>query len=114
MAGFVRQALSLGEEDGYVRVFVDESEWIMPTVRRLVGSWPSGYAAEIAAAIVRGARPPGFVTEPRRAIGPRTGGVALLVDVAVDAGDRRRALRVAEHVEVTRAEHLPQARREHA
>ena len=52
MAGYVRQALSLGEEDGYVRVFVDESEWIMPTVRRLVGSWPSGYAAEIAAAIV--------------------------------------------------------------
>ena len=52
MARYVRQALSLGEEDGYVRVFVDESEWIMPTVRRLVGSWPSGYAAEIAAAIV--------------------------------------------------------------
>ncbi len=52
MADYVRQALALGEEDGYVRVFVDEAEWIAPTVRRLVGTWPSGYAAEIAAAIV--------------------------------------------------------------
>ena len=52
MADYVHHALALGEEDGYVRVFVDEAEWIAPTVRRLVGSWPSGYAAEIAAAIV--------------------------------------------------------------
>jgi LuxR family maltose regulon positive regulatory protein len=48
----VRNALALGESDGYVRVFVDQSEWLQPLVRRLVGSWPSSYAAEIAAAIV--------------------------------------------------------------
>jgi DNA-binding CsgD family transcriptional regulator len=49
---FIAQALALAEPEGYVRIFVDESSWLAPYVRRLVGSWPSGFAAEIAAAIV--------------------------------------------------------------
>ena len=48
----VAQALTLAEPEGYVRIFVDEAPWLAPYVRRLVGSWPSGFAAEIAAAIV--------------------------------------------------------------
>jgi LuxR family maltose regulon positive regulatory protein len=48
----VSQALELAEPEGYVRIFVDESSWIGAYVRRLVGTWPSGFAAEIAAAIV--------------------------------------------------------------
>ena len=48
----VAQALALAEPDGYVRIFVDEAPWLAPYVRRLVGTWPTGFAAEIAAAIV--------------------------------------------------------------
>jgi len=47
----VRQALTLGEPDGYVRVFVDEATWLQPLVRNLVANWQSGFAAVIAAAI---------------------------------------------------------------
>jgi LuxR family maltose regulon positive regulatory protein len=49
---FVRRALALAEADNYVRIFVDEAGWLEPTIRRLVGRWPSSYAAEIAAAMV--------------------------------------------------------------
>jgi LuxR family maltose regulon positive regulatory protein len=48
----VAQALTLAESEGYVRIFVDEAPWLAAYVRRLVGAWPSGFAAEIAAAIV--------------------------------------------------------------
>ena len=39
----VSQALELAEPEGYVRIFVDESSWIGAYVRRLVGTWPSGF-----------------------------------------------------------------------
>jgi LuxR family transcriptional regulator, maltose regulon positive regulatory protein len=48
----VAQALTLAEPEGYVRIFVDEAPWLAAYVRRLVGAWPSGFAAAIAAAIV--------------------------------------------------------------
>jgi LuxR family maltose regulon positive regulatory protein len=48
----VRQALALGEPDGYVRVFVDEAAWLQPLVRSLVATWPSGFAAVVAAAML--------------------------------------------------------------
>jgi LuxR family maltose regulon positive regulatory protein len=48
----VRQALTIGERERYVRVFVDEAGWVAPYVRQLVGSWPTQYAAEVAAAIL--------------------------------------------------------------
>jgi LuxR family transcriptional regulator, maltose regulon positive regulatory protein len=48
----VGRALTLAEPDGYVRIFVDEGPRIAPYVRRLVGSWPSSFAAEVAAAVV--------------------------------------------------------------
>jgi DNA-binding CsgD family transcriptional regulator len=48
----VGQALTLAEPDGYVRLFVDEASWIGPYVRRLVGTWQSGFAAAVAAAIL--------------------------------------------------------------
>ena len=72
-----------------------------------------GFAAEIAAAIV--AEPDRRASSRNLAelSGPGAGGVALLVDVAVDAGDRRRVVRVAQHIEVARPQHLPQARCEH-
>jgi LuxR family maltose regulon positive regulatory protein len=49
---FARRALALAESDDYVRIFVDEAGWLDPMIRRLVGSWPSSYVAQIAAAMV--------------------------------------------------------------
>jgi LuxR family transcriptional regulator, maltose regulon positive regulatory protein len=48
----VRRALTLGEPDGYVRVFVDEATWLQPLVRHLVASWQSGFAAAVSAAML--------------------------------------------------------------
>ena len=48
----VRRALTLGEADGYVRVFVDEATWLQPLVRHLVASWQTGFAAVVAAAML--------------------------------------------------------------
>jgi LuxR family maltose regulon positive regulatory protein len=51
-AELVAEALELAEPDGYMRVFVDHAPSIAPHVRRLVGTWPTRFAAEVAAAVV--------------------------------------------------------------
>jgi LuxR family maltose regulon positive regulatory protein len=59
----LRQALELAEPERFTRLFVDEAAWLGPSVRRLVGSWPTGFAAEVAGAIA---------AEPERRVASRT------------------------------------------
>jgi LuxR family maltose regulon positive regulatory protein len=47
----LHDALVLGEPDGYVRVFVDESRWITEPLRELVASWPTAYVARLVTAL---------------------------------------------------------------
>jgi DNA-binding CsgD family transcriptional regulator len=47
----LHDALVLGEPDGYVRVFVDESRWITEPLRELVASWPTPYVARLVTAL---------------------------------------------------------------
>jgi LuxR family maltose regulon positive regulatory protein len=47
----LHDALVLGEPDGFVRVFVDESRWITEPLRELVASWPTPYVARLVTAL---------------------------------------------------------------
>jgi LuxR family maltose regulon positive regulatory protein len=54
----LRDAVTLGEREGYVRVFVDEGRWISEPLRELVASWPTPYVAELVTALVNEPAPP--------------------------------------------------------
>ncbi len=47
----LREALVLGEAEGFVRVFVDENRWISEPLRELVASWPTPYVARLVTAL---------------------------------------------------------------
>jgi LuxR family maltose regulon positive regulatory protein len=51
--GFLERALRLGEQEGYVRTFVDEAKRHDALIEKLAVHWPTPYVADVLAAMMR-------------------------------------------------------------
>ena len=109
----IESALALGDRDQFVWVFLQAGpplrDLLVRQIRR--GTSHRGLVETLSVELDRdatSARPAALLEHPQRS---RAARAELPRDDVVDRGDRERALRVDEHRQESRQEHLPEARR---